>query len=279
MTASLSFTTESLGNRVKSRLERLPQVNIFDWQDAHRIVCGDITVGSADEVVDALVSSGLRIEAFNFDLLGSDGKWDRPDPTLIAAELLGDQFVFLDKGNTFDPPLPEPCLGMVAPTHPIHIAKKPIGHACCAKWDIIFSEPICRFLRDHSSGTLGPVMSKGHVVENWHRFFVNERLSVLAGPGVKVGNCAACHVSGRWNAGVWLGRAPKGLAFCQEELGISHGNLEHPYILSVKVAAELARRFHSGFGLQPIVNVDSLIGQKMVQLLERINGMPILTQS
>jgi hypothetical protein len=271
MTIGLGLTIDWLGEDTRKLVEQLDGITVTTLGDAHRVVTRDITLKSTDNLVK-LLSGYVKLQSFNFGLHG-DHKWTKPNALVVAAEITGDEFVFLDEGNVFEPSLPNPCLGLVAPQTPIRIVEKPIGHACCAKNDTIFSEQMSNLLLECGDASLGPVVCKERRVDGWYRLFAKNRRPIIAKEGLETGECRICHVPGVWTPGVTLGRAPVDCDFCQNADGLTHGNIAHPFIVSTKAAKELATRLRAGFGMFPIIDSNSLEGRKVVELLAQFKSL------
>jgi hypothetical protein len=249
------------------------------WRVGVRDIRGNAAVLA--RVLDLVEASHSLVRSFSFSMGGvTDDAWKSPHESWTGAALLVDDSVPIDPNNHFDPEFPAPCYGMVPPHVPLRVLKEPKGHLVMAKWEKVFSTRLCEHLKSSGNGGVTTdVLLDGQRLPGWHRFVPSERLSVLTADAVHPFRCVGCGTPGTTGVGVLLGRRLPDLTVCQEELGWWHLNSDHEVIVSVAVAQDLERRIGRGYGLRPIVDVESPWGQAMAAILPRVKRLAMAAVS
>jgi hypothetical protein len=244
-------------------------------------------------LLDFLEEERRSPRSFGFSLMDFPSKehdernWTNPDESWVGAIPLWDDNVEASPANTFHPVFPPPCFGVVPPGVPIHVCRRPRDHVVGVGKDIVFSEAVCGFF----ASLLIPcefddVVFKGKVLRSHRRLLPKQSRKIIAAEGLDEVRCAWCHSPRLIGIGscLYLGRRVSDLVVCRDEQGVGDLGAEHEYVFSVAVAQELSRRFRKGFGrgygLEPILDIDSPEGQRILHLfcrlqkLKRTGGTP-----
>lgn len=237
------------------------------------VVIRDLESDALFDVLRILNRSGIGLAGHTFDHEDLNEAWWN-DSDYVGAEIIPDDVLALDENNAFDPVLPPPCMGRVAINRPIRIVEMPSGHMCIAKNDILVSEWMLAFLRDHCEVETGPVLIRDQRLLDWHRLHIRPRLPVMVEECLERLPCQACGTLGLFTSGVLLGRRIGKLVVCESELGLDHGQIFHPVILSTDVVRTLTKRRRKGYGLTPIVDSCSTIGKRVLQLSQLLQRLP-----
>jgi hypothetical protein len=235
----------------------------------------DLASRECDHFVDFLEQAGRIPRSFSFSLYEGEDWWKEPDDSWVAARLLSDDFVHVSSVNTFDPACPPPCYGLVPPHLPLHVLGRPRAPVVGVKFEDIFSERMAAFLVSLVPCQLGKVLLDNQVLQSHLRLFPQVSRKVLATETMRNvrGGCAVCGSKNLASAGQKLGRRVDDLVVCRNEEGVGHLAAEHPIIVSIAVAQELRERFPRGYGMDPILDVDSPCGQRILHLFRRLQRL------
>jgi hypothetical protein len=232
-----------------------------------------------DHVVDFLEQRRQVPIKSHFNVYDKPDWWKNPGDIWVGAIPGYDaDFVRPSPANTFAPTFSPPCLGLVPPPPPLCVLRRPRAHIVGVKFEQIFSKPMAAFLASLAPCQFGDVMLGNAVLSSHRRLFPQLSRKVLATDAMRYvrGGCAVCSSPLLAHAGHPLGRLVDDLVVCRNEEGVGHLAAEHPIIVSVAVAQEMKRRFRGGYSLQPILDIDSRCGQRILQLFRRLQALEAL---
>ena len=78
------------------------------------------------------------------------------------------------------------------------------------------------------------------------------------------------------NGGQKLGQRVDDLLVCRNDNGVGHRAAEHPVIVSVDVVQDMAKRFKGRYGFEPILDVKSPTGRRIIQLSQKLHCLSSL---
>jgi hypothetical protein len=202
--------------------------------------------------------------------------WKDPDEAWVGAQVLaGDEFVELSPDNRFDPSCRPPCHGLVPADEPIRVISRPRGNVVGVKCDDLYSDRMAAFFVRQVPCRIGRVIFEGKVWPEHVRLFPEQSRNVLATELMQSGNCSICGSPYLSWAGPELGQRLEDLVVCRNEQGTGHFHAEHPLIVSVAIAHELKRQIRGGYGLNPILDVDSPLGRRIVDVEKRLRALTV----
>lgn len=235
----------------------------------------DLESPECERIIGVLEQEGRVPQSSHFNLYISEHWWKTPDTMWVAAEFVADPWGDISPANTFDPSCPPPCFGLVPSRLPLHVLSQPRGMVADVKFEIIFSEQLAAFLASLAPCQFGEVHLDNKPLRSHRRLFPQQLRKVFAADLMTTVPCAACGSPILTHRGALVGRRINDLVVCRNEEGIWHMAAEQPVIISVDVAVELKKRFPRGFGLDPILDINSSLGQRIVQLFRRLQALEV----
>jgi hypothetical protein len=253
-------------------------ITVHTWGDGVFRVGIDLDSPECDQFLDFLEQERRIPQSFFFALYEGADWWKDPDDTWIGAiPGYDDDFVRVSPANTFDPVCPPPCLGLVPPQLPLRVLGRPRAHVVGVKFEQIFSRHMSTFLASLAPCRFGEVVLDNEVLQSHRRLFPQLSRKVLATDAMENvrRGCTACgsRILAPPPGGTPLGRRIDDLAVCRNEEGVGHLAAEHPVVVSVAVAQEMKKHFPRGYGLRPILDIDSPCGQRILHLFRRLQGL------
>jgi hypothetical protein len=230
-----------------------------------------------DRLIDELLVSRFPIDSFNFSWgqLGFD--WSCPEPYWAGARLrAGDDSVRLSPDNEFSPAFPAPCYGLIPPYLPARITNRPRQHVVSTKLDAIFSTTMCDFISSRATCDFAPVIGPGSTLGS-HRRIILEARHVLVPQGFRNSRCAVCGTPMAPDVGIFFGRRMDDSLICESKQGRGHLGLERAYCVSVPSAQELRKSIRAGYGLDPILDIESALAARILNLLSRLEHLNFST--
>jgi hypothetical protein len=255
-------------------------VMISSWGNGTYYVGIDLDSPECDRVLGILEQERRAPLMSHFNVYHGADWWKDPDDRWVGAIPGGDDYVHISPANTFDPVCPRPCFGLVPMHLPLRVLGRPRAHVVSVKFEQIFSRPMAAFLASLAPCQFGDVMLDNEVLQSHLRLFPQVSRKVLAIDTMRNARrgCAVCGSRLLDNAGQRLGRRVDDLAVCRNEEGMGHLAAQHATIVSVAVAQEMKKRFPRGYGLLPILEVDSPCGQRILHLFRRLQGLEVFRE-
>lgn len=248
----------------------------FPYSDgSFHISVPDIQSTECDRILGSLAESGVRLRAYTFAGKGvRPDRWTLPEGTAVGATLLSDDVLKVDPQNPFRPRFPAPCLGVVPAPLPLRVTRPPrLPVASTLDNGQIVSDAICAVLRAEVDCVLGDVLCGQDTVPGWHRLFPDPQADVICASSLRRVSCAACGTIVHAAPGLMLGHRQAGGAAWVNRAGIDHGAAVHPMIVSVPLAERLLKLGLEGFGVDPVVDVESPAGQRMLALISALEPL------
>lgn len=233
----------------------------------------DLESPACERVIEMLERERQAPRSIHFNIYENEHWWKAPNPMWIAAEFTADPWVEISPANIFDPPCRPPCFGLVPSHLPLHVLSQPRGLVVDAKFKTIFEEQIAAFLASLAPCQFGEVYLDNKPIRSHSRLLPQQVQKVLATDLMVNVRCAACGSRILKHQGALVGRQINDLVVCRNEEGVWHMAAEHPVVISVDVALELKSRFPRGFGLNPILDINSFLGQRIAELFRRLQAL------
>jgi hypothetical protein len=247
-------------------------IKIFPEGAGYRVSLS-IDSPECDRFIDFLRQERRYPNVFYFVWKQTDDPWTAPEDCWVGAIPLADDYVDPSPANTFDPALPPPCYGLVPSQLPLTVLQRPRENAVDVRLETIFSAPLATFLASVAPCEFGDVILHNKEMKNYRRLFPTQSRKVIVGGVLRKGLCRACGTSEMYSPGVWLGRRVDDLLVCRDEQGVGHLSAEHHVIFSIAVAQQMERRFGTGYGLDPIIDIESPEGQRVLYLFQRMEEL------
>jgi hypothetical protein len=249
-------------------------MTVFANGDGTCFVSFDTACSIGEEFLDFLAIDHRVPLQFRFNLRYSKDSWKVPKDNWVGAVLQsGDDYVHISPENVFDPAFSHPCYGLVPPNFPLHVMQRPREHVVAVRHEQIYSVQIAEFLASHTPCQFGDVFFRGARIQSHRRLYPEQSVSVLALEGLERLHCTAC---GTWmlgGIGVRVGHRCLRVAVCRNADGVGHHAMEHPVIVSLALASELESQFRSGYWLEPIVDIESEEGQRILYLFRKLESL------
>jgi hypothetical protein len=267
---------------------KYPEITLTPFHDGACNIVSHIDCPEWDSLLDFLEEEQRELRSFGFSLVDfptnrnmrDERDWTNPDESWIGATPTWDDCVAVSPANTFEPACPSPCYGFVPIHLPLHVLQRPKDHVVgVGSEETIFSEAVCRFLNSLAPCDFGDVVLKGKLLRSHRRLLPRQSRKVIASEGLETLTCQVCYspVLEGLEPGFYLGRRVPDLIYCRDEQGVGHLGAEHPYVFSVAVAQKLNKCFRQGFGngygLVPILDIDSPQGQRVFHLFSRLQKL------
>jgi hypothetical protein len=236
------------------------------------VLC-DVDSPAWDSFLDSLEAERRPPARFSFwGDFDRNTAWMEPKENWVGATFYYDDSVRVSPDNMFDPAF-SPGRGIVPPGVPIRVLNRPRQHVVGAGYENLFSSRLCDFLCALAPCRLGDVVHRGEALTSHKRLFPEQSLSVLAPEGFWEVPHALHGTRIVAGLGIWLGRRLNELVVCRNAEGIGHEGAEHPVIVSVDVARQVEAGFRRGFWPEPIVDVESPEGQRILHLFRRVEAL------
>jgi hypothetical protein len=240
---------------------------------------GEVSLGfsldgrDCDEFIEFMAEEHRSPIGYRLGYYPDQDWWKDPDEAWVGAEVLGDGFATLSPENKFAPSCPEPCYGHVPPDEVIHVTSRPRGNVVGVKFDELYSDRMAAFFVRQALCRIGRVHFQGRIWPEHVRLFPEQSKDVLATEFMRRGNCRMCASPNL----IWpvpnLGVRVDDLVVCRNERGTGHCVAQYPLIVSVSVAQELKRQIRGGYGLDPILDVDSPLGKRILDVEKKLHAL------
>ena len=258
---------------VPNYVRNIPSVIYTERRSSLDLSVPHVESEACAEVLKCIQKGYVRYCAYNFAVHYDEEDWFDPDPRWVAAVIRGGDIQRMIPENVFAKPrLPAPCYGIVPGDRPIHVGERPQGDVVSVGFfEYVFSSRICRLLAAHGPATLGQVVYRGQVLEDWHRFLPQNAQAVIDDSTFDPFQCAACGTEGRRHHQAFVGLPDLDLNVAREQVGLGHSDLEHPYLISLEIAAKLIQEQFT-FDLEPIINAECDVGQAILRAAPILNA-------
>lgn len=250
-------------------------------KDGIWVPINDIFRPKVEKVLSLLGREGIGLIGFGMQLIvpvdGEREWWDNLDDAVIAANLDAKQIIGISADNVFELGVGQPCYGLVDKEFPIHVLEKPPPRehvvSVALGGERIFSQQICSLLDPRREGKYRDVICLGERLAGWCRYLPKDMAEVISPECLLNSACLGCLSRTVADCGVLLGSSRADLLVCQETRGTGHAGKDHRYIISTSIAQHLLRSLGRGFALDPIIDLSSRYGRRILDVLQMIREL------